>query len=62
MKTMKEWKGNWRELKGKWKQKLALHTNNHLLLVEGKREEIIGRLQAKFGKTKEEIYKHICGM
>jgi uncharacterized protein YjbJ (UPF0337 family) len=62
MKTRTEWNGNWTEMKGKLKQKFALYTNDHLLLLEGKREEIIGRLQAKFGKTKEEIHKLICGL
>ncbi len=61
MKTMTEWKGNWIELKGRLKQKIALRTNNHLLLLEGRKEEILGRLQAKFRITKEEIHKLICG-
>jgi uncharacterized protein YjbJ (UPF0337 family) len=34
-------------------------TDNDLLLVEGKQDEMLGRLQAKPGKTKEEILKII---
>ncbi len=48
-------KGNWNEIKGKLKQKFALLTDNDLLLVEGKHEELYGRLQSKLGKTKAEI-------
>lgn len=52
-----EFKGNWNEAKGKLKQQFAMLTDNDLLLVEGKHDEIIGRLQIKLGKTKEEIQK-----
>ena len=34
-------------------------TDNDLLLIEGKQDELIGRLQVKLGKTKEEISKII---
>ena len=59
MKNLTELKGNWNETKGKLKQKFALLTDNDLLLVEGKQDEMLGRLQAKLGKTKEEIHKLI---
>ena len=55
MKTTTELKGNWNELKGKLKQKFAILTDNDLLLVDGKEDELLGRLQTKLGKTKEEI-------
>jgi uncharacterized protein YjbJ (UPF0337 family) len=54
-----ELKGNWEEQKGKLKQKFAALTDNDLLFVKGKKEEMIGRLQAKLGKSKEELYKII---
>lgn len=57
--TLTEIKGNWNETKGKLKQKFAMLTDNDLLLVEGKQDEMLGRLQAKLGKTKEEIHKLI---
>jgi len=47
------------QTKGKLKQKFALLTENDLLLVEGKQEELISRLQVKLGKTKDEIRKLI---
>lgn len=56
MKNLTELKGNWNETKGKLKQKFAMLTDNDLLLVEGKQDEMLGRLQAKLGKTKEEIH------
>jgi uncharacterized protein YjbJ (UPF0337 family) len=35
-------------------------TDNDLLLVQGKNEELMGRLQAKLGKTKEQLHKIIA--
>jgi len=50
-------KGNWNELAGKLKQQYANLTDDDLLLKEGKEEELLGRLQQKLGKTKEELHK-----
>jgi uncharacterized protein YjbJ (UPF0337 family) len=54
-----EVRGNWNEQKGRLKQKFAVLTDNDLMFEEGKKEEMIGRLQIKLGKTKEELYKII---
>jgi uncharacterized protein YjbJ (UPF0337 family) len=48
-------KGNWNEVAGKIKQKYADLTDDDLLFVQGKEEELLGRLQKKLGKTKDEI-------
>lgn len=48
-------KGNWNELKGKLKQQFAELTDNDLMYVEGKEDELQGRLQQKLGKTKDEV-------
>jgi uncharacterized protein YjbJ (UPF0337 family) len=52
-----ELKGNWNEQKGKLKAKYATLTDDDLLFVEGKKEEMLGRLQIKLGKTKDELHK-----
>jgi uncharacterized protein YjbJ (UPF0337 family) len=59
MKNSTEIQGNWKEIKGKLKQKFAMLTDDDLLFVEGKQDELLGRLQSKLGKTKEEIRKII---
>ena len=59
MKNLTELKGTWNETKGKLKQKFAMLTDNDVLLIEGKEDEMLGRLQVKLGKTKEEIHKII---
>ncbi len=49
------WKGRWNEVKGKVKQQYADLTDDDLLYAEGKEDELLGRLQKKTGKTKEEV-------
>ncbi|MBN8567332.1 MAG: CsbD family protein [Flavobacteriales bacterium] len=50
-----ELKGKWNELKGKLKQQYADLTDDDLLYVEGKEDELYGRIQQRVGKTKEEV-------
>jgi uncharacterized protein YjbJ (UPF0337 family) len=57
-----EIKGNWEEQKGKLKQKFAILTDNDLLFAEGKKEEMIGKLQIKLGKSKEELHKILSAL
>jgi uncharacterized protein YjbJ (UPF0337 family) len=53
-------KGNWKEISGKLKQRYANLTDDDVLFTEGKEEELLGRLQKKLGKTKEELRKVIA--
>ncbi|CAN5459613.1 CsbD family protein [soil metagenome] len=48
-------KGTWNEVKGKVKEKYADLTDDDLLYEEGKDDELLGRIQQKAGKTKEEV-------
>ena len=57
--TKLEIKGNWNEVKGKLKQQYADLTDDDLLFAEGKEEELLGRIQKRTGKTKEEIRESI---
>ena len=54
-----ELKGDWEVQKGKLKQKFAKLTDNDLMFLEGKKDEMLGKLQVKLGKTKEELHKII---
>jgi uncharacterized protein YjbJ (UPF0337 family) len=57
-----EVKGNWNEQKGKLKQKFAILTDNDLMFAEGKKDEMLGKLQIKLGKTKEELFRIIAAL
>ena len=48
-------KGNWNIIKGKLKQKFAQLTDDDLQFVEGKEDELIGRIQKRTGLGKDEI-------
>ena len=58
--TKLEIKGSWNEVKGKLKQKYAHLTDDDLLFVEGKDNELLGRLQKTLGRTKEELQAEIA--
>jgi uncharacterized protein YjbJ (UPF0337 family) len=57
--NMTRLKGHWNEVKGKLKQQFSALTDIDLNYVEGKEEELLGRLQQKLGKTKDEIIEII---
>ncbi len=52
-------KGNWLYLRGKLKQNFAVLTDDDLLFEQGKKEEMLGKIAIKLGKTKEELLKII---
>ena len=58
---MESWKlklnGDWNQTKGKIKQAYGDLTDDDLKYEEGKDDELVGRLQKKVGKTKDEVIK-----
>jgi uncharacterized protein YjbJ (UPF0337 family) len=52
-------KGNWNEIKGKLKQKYGQLTDDDLAFAEGKEDELLGRLQQRLGKSKEDVRREI---
>ncbi len=60
---MESWKlklnGTWNEIKGKIKQEYGDFTDDDLKYEEGKDDELVGKLQQKTGKTKEDVISWI---
>ncbi len=60
---MESWKlklqGDWNEAKGKIKKAYADLTDDDLKREDGKDDELVGRLQQKLGKTKDEVVSWI---
>jgi uncharacterized protein YjbJ (UPF0337 family) len=58
-----QFKGNWNVVQGKMKQEFAQLTDDDLRYVEGKEEELIGRIQKRIGKTRDEVERALddCG-
>ncbi len=60
-------KGSWKQFVGKIRETWGNLTDDELAQVEGKREQLVGLIQKKYGHTKEEIesqlskYDDDCG-
>jgi uncharacterized protein YjbJ (UPF0337 family) len=52
-----ELKGKWNQMKGKVKQSYGDLTDDDLAYEEGKDDELLGRLQQKTGKSRDEVVK-----
>ena len=57
--TTLEIKGDWNITKGKLKQKWAKLTDDDLQFVEGRHDELLGRIQKRTGETREAVEKAI---
>ena len=55
-------KGTWNEVKGKLKQKYGQLTDDDLAFAEGKEDELLGRLQKRLGRTKDQLRAEIEDM
>jgi uncharacterized protein YjbJ (UPF0337 family) len=60
--TKLQFKGSWNEVKGKLKQKYAQLSDDDVAFAEGKEDELLGRLQQKLGKSKEDLRREIESM
>ncbi|HZW37975.1 MAG TPA: CsbD family protein [Ignavibacteriaceae bacterium] len=52
-------RGNWNQIKGKLKQQWGDLTDDDLMFEEGKEDELLGRIQRRTGKSREEIVSYI---
>lgn len=52
-------KGNWTQLKGKLKEKWGKLTDDDLTLIEGKRDQLVGIIQERYGVKKELAEKEL---
>lgn len=57
-----EIKGKWNEVKGRLKKAYAELTDDDLTYAEGKEDELLGKIQQKTGKSRDELVKFIKGL
>lgn len=50
-----QFQGHWNQIKGKLKEKFGKLTDDDLLKISGKKDELIGKLQVLYGSNKEKI-------
>ena len=51
--------GNWKQVQGKVRQQWGKLTDDDLELVKGKRDELAGRIQERYGIAKDEAERQI---
>ena len=51
--------GNWKQVKGQVKEKWGKLTDDDLEVIEGKKDQLLGRLQERYGYSKEQAEKEI---
>ena len=52
-------KGNWNELKGKVKERWGKLTDDDLTVINGKRDQLVGRLQQIYGRRREDLEREV---
>jgi uncharacterized protein YjbJ (UPF0337 family) len=53
-------KGSWKQLKGKIKEKWGKLTDDDLTVIAGERDQLLGKLQERYGYTKEQAEKELA--
>ena len=51
--------GNWKQLKGRAKQQWGKLTDDDLTLVAGRREELTGKVQERYGIARDAARKQV---
>ena len=50
-------KGNWKQFKGKVREQWGKLTDNDLNVIDGRRDQLIGKLQERYGIAREEAQR-----
>ncbi|MRS16677.1 CsbD family protein [Enterobacteriaceae bacterium RIT691] len=51
--------GNWKQLKGKVKEKWGKLTDDDFTVIEGKRDQLVGKIQERYGYAKDQAEKEV---
>jgi uncharacterized protein YjbJ (UPF0337 family) len=51
--------GNWKQFKGKVKQKWGKLTDDQLDVISGNRDELVGKIQESYGIAKDQAEKEV---
>jgi uncharacterized protein YjbJ (UPF0337 family) len=54
-----QFEGNWNQFKGKVKQQWGQLTNDDLDVIEGSRDELIGKIQERYGRSLDEATREV---
>ncbi|MBC0855111.1 CsbD family protein [Pantoea stewartii] len=51
--------GNWKQFKGKMKEKWGKLTDDDMQVIEGKRDQLVGKIQERYGYAKDQAEKEV---
>jgi len=51
--------GNWKQFKGKMKEKWGKLTDDDMTVIEGKREQLVGKIQERYGYAKDQAESEV---
>ena len=51
--------GNWKQIKGKIKEQWGKLTDDDLTAIDGRKDQLVGKLQERYGYTKEQADREI---
>jgi uncharacterized protein YjbJ (UPF0337 family) len=51
--------GNWKQFKGKAKEKWGHLTDDELEQINGRQEQLVGRIQERYGYAKDQAQKEV---
>ncbi|WP_337011460.1 CsbD family protein [Pantoea sp. AS142] len=51
--------GNWKQFKGKMKEKWGKLTDDDMQVIEGKRDQLVGKIQERYGYAKDEAEREV---
>lgn len=51
--------GNWKQFKGKVKEKWGDLTDDDMTVVEGKRDQLVGKIQERYGYAKDQAENEV---
>jgi uncharacterized protein YjbJ (UPF0337 family) len=57
--TWEQIAGSWKQMKGKLKQQWGKLTDDDLDVIDGKREELLGKLQQRYGIEREQAERQL---
>ncbi|QHM97287.1 CsbD family protein [Kosakonia sacchari] len=51
--------GNWKQFKGTVKEKWGKLTDDDMTIIEGKRDQLVGKIQERYGYAKDQAEKEV---
>ena len=51
--------GNWKQFKGKVKEQWGKLTDDDMTVIEGKRDQLVGKVQGRYGYAKDQAEKEV---